>query len=433
MSNLNYEKAIIKIKSLLKFGSKPGLRRIKKLMQMIGNPQDNLKCIHIAGTNGKGSVSFAAASILKENGYKAGLYTSPSIMDFRERIQINNKMISKKNICKLMEFFEPFLNKPEFASDPITEFELTTAMAFKFFSDEKCDIAVLETGMGGKLDATNIIKAPICCAVTSVSLDHTQILGNTIEKIASEKLGIIKPDCPVVLGPDMYDSVYKIALSVTQKLKSPIFTAKIPEIENIRYSLDNGTSFTYKNIKITTPLLGEHQIKNIATVLKIISVISQKIKTSEKAIVNGLKKIYIPCRFEIVSHSPLIILDGAHNPAGAEALALAIQTYLKGKNLIGIIGMFKDKDTDAIISKSAPLFNKIFTVEPPSGRAFSLLEITKAVKARNSNTCACDSISNAVKTAVAQSDLQSAVIIFGSFSIMKEAKNFIKTCKNTNK
>lgn len=426
MTNLNYEQAILKIQSLLKFGSKPGLDRIKKLLQMTGNPQDTLKYIHIAGTNGKGSVSFMTASILKESGYKVGLYTSPSITDFRERIQINNEMIPKTKICELVKFFEPLLSNHEFSNDPVTEFELTTAMAFKFFSDEKCDIVVLETGMGGKQDATNIIKEPLCCAITSISLDHTEVLGNTIEKIAVEKFGIMKSNYSTVLGPNMDPSICKIAISISHKLKSSLFIAQTSEIENVNYSLENGTSFTYKNLKITTPLLGKHQINNIATVLKIIEVIRKELNVTEKSIISGLKKTYIPCRFEILSRSPLIVLDGAHNTAGAETLELAVHTYLSGKKLIGIIGVFKDKDVQGIISKTAPLFNKIFTVEPKSDRALSLCEITKTVRIYNANVSPCLSVSNAVQTAISQTNIQSAIIIFGSFSIMKEAKDSIK-------
>jgi dihydrofolate synthase / folylpolyglutamate synthase len=393
---------------------------------MIGNPQDDLKCVHIAGTNGKGSVSFMIASILKESRFKTGLYTSPSIMDFRERIQTNGKMIPKKKICELIKFFEPFLKSREFINDPVTEFELTTAMAFKYFSDEKCDISVIETGMGGKLDATNVIKNPLCCAVTSVSLDHTEILGNTIEKIAKEKFGIIKSGYPVVLGPCMDDSVCKIAESTALNLKSPIFTAQTQEIQNIKYSLTDGTSFMYKNMSLNTPMLGKHQVTNMATVFKIIDVIGQKLSISPKAIKIGLKKTHVPCRFEVLSHSPLIILDGAHNPAGAETLVSAIKTYLKRKKLIGIIGMFKDKDVNGVISKSVRFFSKIITVEPQSKRALSLSEITKAVKAYNPTVLPCQSVSDAIELAVSQSDSRSAIVIFGSFSIMKEARNFIK-------
>jgi dihydrofolate synthase/folylpolyglutamate synthase len=308
----------------------------------------------------------------------------------------------------------------------VTEFELTTAMAFKFFSDEKCDIVVLETGMGGKLDATNVIKSVACSAVTSISLDHTEILGDIVEKIAKEKFGIIKPGCPVVLGPCMKKSVYEIADSVAFNLNSPVFKASTKEFKNITYSLADGTSFEYHGLNLTVPLLGKHQINNVATVLEIINVIGKEFQVTEDAVKSGLKKTYIPCRFETASRLPLIILDGAHNPAGASSLANAVQTYLNGKKLIGIFGVFKDKDVDGIVSKTARLFNKILTVEPNSKRALPLSEITKEVKLYNANVLPFENVSDALKFAVSQVDAQSAIFVFGSFSIMKEAKKFIK-------
>ena len=186
---MTYEQAILKIKNLEKFGSKPGLERVRKLLELIGNPQEKLKFIHVAGTNGKGSVCFMLASILKECGYKTGLFISPSIMDFRERISVNGEMIPENDLCEILEKLEKF--KSEFSEDPLTEFEITTVMAFEYFSRVKCDVVVLETGMGGRLDSTNVIKAPLCAVITTVSLDHTNFLGKNINEIATEKLELL--------------------------------------------------------------------------------------------------------------------------------------------------------------------------------------------------------------------------------------------------
>ena len=426
MKNLTYKKVLEKIKKIKNFGSKPGLERIEKLLRLIENPQDNLKFIHVAGTNGKGSVSFLTCSILKEAGYKVGLYTSPEIFDFRERITINGKMIPKNKVCEIMAFFEPILAAPEFKNDPITEFELTTAMAFKYFFDEKCDIVVLETGLGGKMDATNVIKKPLCSVITSVSLDHTHILGNTLEKIAKEKLGIVKKECPLVLGKGIPESIQKTAEKIARLNHSKLYLAKNTELKNIKLSVPSGISFEYENTKIKTPLLGLHQTKNFATVLNIISVLEEKLKITKKAVCKGFKNVKIPCRLEVISENPLFILDGAHNEESVRALTDFIKNYLYKKYyLIGIIGMYKDKDYKTTISLSTPFFDEILTVKPNSQRALSLEKITNYSIKLNKNTAACEKISEAVSQALkkAKNQKNSAIIAFGSFSIMSDIKH----------
>ena len=197
---MNYKEAINFVNSKTNFETKPGLERITKLMELVGDPHKNINYIHIAGTNGKGSVSFMLASVLKESGYKTGLYISPAIDDIREKIQINGKFIPEKDFSEILSALKPVVDNEVFKDDPISEFELITAVAFCYFKKENCDIVIVETGMGGKWDATNIIQNPICSVITSISKDHTQILGDSIEKIANEKLGIIKPFCPVVIS-----------------------------------------------------------------------------------------------------------------------------------------------------------------------------------------------------------------------------------------
>ena len=419
-----YNDEIYKIKSLEKFGSKPGLKRIKKLLNLIGNPQDKLKCIHIAGTNGKGSTCCFVSSVLKESGYKVGLYSSPSIYDFRERIQVNGDKISKSEICNLIEFFESHLKNKYFENDPVTEFELVTAIAFKYFFDKKCNYVVLETGMGGTFDATNVILNPICTAITSVSLDHTHILGDTEEKIAKEKLGIMKKNSPMILSDNMPKFVYDLAEEISEKLNCKVIRAFLSDIKNINSAIDIGIEFEYKNLFLKTRFLGEHQIQNISTALKILETIESVERKKLCGIKEGFLNASLPCRLEIISNNPIIILDGAHNPAGAETLSNFIKKYLKGKKIIGIIGMFKDKDCVGVISKVVPLLNKIFTVSPSNNkRALSLEKITEVCKIYNENTFPCEKISSALKLALKNSsEKDSAIIVFGSFSIMKYIK-----------
>ena len=422
-----YNDAIYKIKSLEKFGSKPGLKRIKRLLNLIGNPQDKLKCIHIAGTNGKGSTCCFVSSVLKESGYKVGLYSSPSIYDFRERIQVNGEKISKSEICSLIEFFESHLKDKYFENDPVTEFELVTAMAFKYFFNKNCDYVVLETGMGGTFDATNVISKPICAAVTSISLDHTHVLGSTEQEIAKEKLGIMKKNSKIVLADNMQDFVYDLAQKMAKKLDCKVYRACLNDVKNISSGIDSGTEFEYRNLKLRTKFLGEHQVQNISTALKTL----ETIEFAEGILLSGIKKGFLnaslPCRLEIVSKRPLIILDGAHNPAGAKTLLNFIEKYLKNRKIIGVVGMLKDKDYEGVFSKLAPVFSKIFTVMPKgNSRALSLEKITEVCKIYNENTFSCQNISSALKLALeSSSEKDSAIIVFGSFSIMNNIKREI--------
>ncbi len=424
--NVIFKNMELKFGSIVFAGSKPGLFRIKKLLDMAKNPQDNLKCIHVAGTNGKGSNCFTLASILQEAGYKTGLYTSPEIINFGERIKINGVMISNSKAEQILDFFEPFLKSKEFESDPITKFELMTAMAFKYFSDEKCDVVVLETGLGGSFDATNVIKKPLCSVITSVSRDHTQVLGNSIEKIANEKLGIIKPHCPIVLAPNMDKCVYNLAVKKANETKSGLHLAKIENIANIRYSLTEGTTFNFENCSYKTNLHGEHQINNLATVFEAVKAINSKIKVPKQAVIDGIHKAKVPCRLEVASKNPIIILDAAHNPQGAKSLKQFITNYLSGKKVVAVVGMLSDKDADTTMKILAPNFEKIFTVTPPSPRALSASALAKISKKYNKNTFAIGDIKIAIGKAASLTCNNLAIVVFGSFYIMKEAKLTIK-------
>ena len=430
---MNYRQAEEIINSAKKFGSKPELERIEKLLKIIDNPQDQLKCVHIAGTNGKGSVSFSLASVLKSAGYKVGLFTSPEISDWREKIQINGEKISKSKVCELLDFFKPILESKDFEEDKITEFELITAMAFKFFKDEQCDIAVIETGMGGKWDATNVLKKPICSIITSISKDHTKFLGDTLEQIAEEKCGIIKPHCPVILAENQPQEVQAIAKSIAKIRESEIIIANISCVKNVTCNIENGMQFDYKNLHINTNLMGKHQIKNLTCVLTALEVIKKDFKIPNKSVVEGLSQVAIPCRLEIVNRNPIVILDGAHNPAGAETLSDFIKNHLKGKKIIGIMGMFKDKDFETVCATVAPLLNKIYAVQSNSQRALELSKMRGCVAKYNKNVEEKKVIKEALQTALQEySSNNDVVIVFGSFSIMAEAKNFFDTLsKNT--
>lgn len=424
---MNYKEAIDFLNSKINFGSKPGLKRITKLMELVGNPHKNINYIHISGTNGKGSVSFMLASILKKSGYKTGLYISPAIDDVREKIQMNGNFISEKDFAEIVSILEPAVNNKVFKDDPITEFEFSTAVAFSYFKKENCDIAIVETGMGGKWDATNIIQNPICSVITSISKDHTQILGDTIEKIAYEKLGIIKPFCPVIISANQKKEVYDIANKIAKEINSDIFVADTGVLKNVNISLDNGIQCKYKDLKINLNTCGKYQIENISTVCKVLTIIKEKLHIDKKSVVNGFKNVYLPCRTEVIHKvSPRIILDAAHNISGIEKLKEFIKDNFKKEDLIGVVGIFKDKDFEHMLKEIAPCFEKVFTVEPNSPRKLPLKDITECVLKYNKNSSAEKSVEKAIKSAIESANKSSTIIVFGSFSIMKEAREATK-------
>ncbi|MGN1043206.1 MAG: bifunctional folylpolyglutamate synthase/dihydrofolate synthase [Acutalibacteraceae bacterium] len=424
---MTYAEAVKKINARLKFGSNQSLDRIKKLLYLADNPEKGIKYIHVAGTNGKGSVCYALENILKKANYKTGMYISPSINSLNERIRVNGECISDKKFAEIYSFFDPLTHDAFFNNNPVTEFEIMTAMAFKFFKDSECDIVVLETGMGGRLDATNVIDSPLCSVITSIDLDHTKVLGNSIQKIALEKCGIIKKDSEVIVGPRQHLTVYSTAQVFSKMANSPMYIADISYLENLKYSLDNGFSFSYKGVDLKVLLHGEYQIENFATICKTLDILRKKIDIPIKSIKEGFKTLYIPCRMEIVHKNPLVILDSAHNPAGADKLSQFMRTNLKGKNIVGVIGAFKDKDVKSMIFETTDLFTKIITVEPKSKRAMPLEKLTKIASEYNNNVLACTNIEQAVKEALKNSQKNTCIIFFGSFSIMNDVKISLKS------
>lgn len=420
---MTYEYMLEKIKYMENFGSKPGLERIRKLMNFVGNPQNKLNCIHVAGTNGKGSVCFALESILRAQGYKTGLYISPSISDFRERISVNGININKKELVKIFEYFEPLLQNKELEHDPLTEFELTTAMAFKFFYDSNCDIAIIETGMGGKLDATNIIEKPLCSVLTSISLDHTQILGDTIEKITTEKCGIIKPNQPVIICDEQPEKVYEIVKNACLKSNSAFIKAYKDELKNKKTNVFNGISFEYESKKIETQILGKHQFINIACALKAIETIKDVFPVRVENIQKALKTLKTPCRLELVKKNPTIILDAAHNPQGVSRLADFLKENCRSRKIHGIVGMFRDKDYENSLKNISGIFETIYTISPNNKRAETLEKITECAKKYCKNVIPCKNIKFALSKAESFMDNNDILVIFGSFSVMKDFKN----------
>lgn len=362
---MNYKEALNYIHSLLVFGSIPGLERVSELLDKLGNPQNDLKFIHVAGTNGKGSTCTMLSEVYKESGYKTGLYTSPYIVDFRERMQINGEYIPKETLARLTE-------RVKNTGVVVTEFEFITALAFLWFAEENCDIIILEVGLGGRFDATNVIKSPLCSVIMKIDYDHTAILGDTIEQITNEKCGIIKKGQPTVSYPLQQKEALDVILSHNKD-------AALPDLNKLKIiSTDiKGNRFIYDNTEYKTRLIGEHQIYNAITVIE--TVRATNLKVSKEALVRGIKKAAIPARLELISEQPLVFLDGAHNPNGADAISSFMKNY--DGEICAIVGMMKDKNCEGFISQVIPFCKSVVTVSvkenPRTATAEELAEISE--------------------------------------------------------
>lgn len=429
--SIDYQKSINFINSHLAFGIKPGLDRIGLLLDYLGNPQKKLKFIHVAGTNGKGSTCNMISSVLSSAGYKTGLFTSPFVLDFRERMQINGEMISQKELISTLKSLIPFIEKLEDQKIYITEFELITAMAFKWFEKNKCDVVVLEVGLGGRFDATNIIETPLVSAITSISLDHTKILGHTVEKIAEEKSGIIKMNGTTVLYPDQVDSVKDIIIKTCDKKNNSLIVPNLEMIKLISSSID-GSEFYFENTYIKLPLIGEHQVKNFAVVMSVIKVLGEiGFNISDKNIQDGILNVKIVARLEVISKNPLIIIDGAHNESGAKVLAQTVRAFFGDKKIIGIMGVLEDKDVNKIIKELIFLCNHLITVAPNNSRAMSANKLAEKAKEFCDKVEDISDLEEAVLKALSLADDESVVLIFGSLYLAGEIRPIIlKNIKN---
>ncbi|MGN1134483.1 MAG: bifunctional folylpolyglutamate synthase/dihydrofolate synthase, partial [Oscillospiraceae bacterium] len=313
------------INSFSKKGGKvTDLSRIEKLMNAIGNPQDSLEFIHIAGTNGKGSMAQMFSEILTDAGYKVGLFTSPYIIEYNDRIRINNQNISNEDLKRISDRIDPIVMKADCCKD-FSQFEITQAIAMTYFAEQKCDIVVLEAGVGGLLDSTNIIKKPLVSVIGSIAFDHTAILGDTIEEIAFQKAGIIKPGCPCVLSPGNPMEAVNVVRQQAIENHSQLVIPNLMLCRAYKWDI-SGCEFSYKGQSYSLAMGGLHQISNAITVIEAIKYPAEKLKISTQNVINGLKKAVLPARIEIIKSKPLTILDGGHNPDGMKALAKALET-----------------------------------------------------------------------------------------------------------
>jgi len=341
---MNINEALQYIHSVTWLGSVPGLERVTELLHRLGDPQDKVKTVHIAGTNGKGSTAATLSSILVKAGYNVGMCTSPYIFRFNERMQFNDGEVTDEELCEIVEFVKPHADAMEHSP---TEFELVCAITFEYFARKNCDIAIVEVGMGGRLDATNVIKAPECSVIMSIGLDHVKELGDTLEKIAAEKAGIIKPGCDVVLYHQT-QGVMDVVKSVCDE-KGCDLTVTEPHALEVLPGGIGCLEFIYKGTKYKTPLLGEHQAKNAAAVLETVEVLRRSgWNIPDEAVHAGMESVKWPARFEIISKNPWFVVDGGHNPQCAETVAANIRRYFPNMHIVLLTGVLGDKDFNSL-------------------------------------------------------------------------------------
>ena len=420
---MNTQQAIEYIHSVFWKGSIPGLSRTFELLEKMGNPQKDLKFVHIAGTNGKGSTAAMTASILRKAGYCTGLYTSPYIYKFHERMQVDGEMIRDEELVEITEFVKPLADS--MAQSP-TEFELVTCIAFEFFKRRGCNIVVLEVGMGGELDSTNVIPTPEVAVITNIGLDHTDYLGSTVEEIALTKAGIFKAGGDAVVYRSTLN-VEKVFESVCAQRNVKLKKADFDSIKPISHGLDGQIFDCCGYEKLQIPLLGAHQMKNAAVVLAIIETLTQKgWKIDKQDIYDGMRDVSWPGRFDVVGKKPLFIIDGGHNPQCIEALVKNIGDYLAGKRVVALTGVLADKDYGDMYRPVMPLVEQFVCVTPPNPRRLLARELAEHLTKAGAKATACEEIADGVKLAVELAGEDGAVLCFGSLYTIGDIKNALE-------
>ena len=402
-------------------GQKPGLERIRRLLGRLGNPQRELKFVHIAGSNGKGSTAAMTASILTAAGLKTGLYTSPHLWRFQERFQVDGVPVSERDLADAAA-------QALDAAEDETEFELMTAVGLLCFLRAGCGIAVLETGLGGRLDSTNIIPAPEAAVITHIGLEHTELLGNTRALIAREKAGIIKTGCDAVLYSQNREVEQVVEAACRERSVPLVRTA--PEYLEVLSSGLEGQDFTYRGKgPYHIPLLGGHQRYNAAAALEAVWALERRgWRISQDSVREGLAKTVWPARLELARRAPDVILDGGHNPQCMEALGRALKELYPGKKLIFLTGVLADKDYPAMLGEILPLAREFYTITPDSDRAMSAQELAEYLKGRGAAAFACESVREGLERALAAASPQDAVCACGSLYMIGGVRHLLGLC-----
>lgn len=415
---MNYNEALEYINGTEWYGSKPGLERVSELLCRLGEPQKGLKYVHVAGTNGKGSASAMLASILKASGYKTGLFTSPYLARFTERMRINGKEIDPDRLAEIVTRVAPLADAMD---EHPTEFELMTAAGLLWFAEEKCDIVVLEVGLGGRYDATNVIDSPEVAVIMNIGLDHTAVLGESVEKIAWEKSGIIKPGCDAVLY-EQSASVTEVVREECEKQNARLHTADFSKILGEFDSLD-GQVFTYRDDAYALPLLGAHQRKNAAVAIEAVQVLRERgWRLEQSDVEHGLYAVSWSARFELVGEEPYFIVDGGHNPQCAQTVAENLMNYFPERKRVLLVGVLADKDYESLTEILNTAADEYVCVTPDSVRALAAEELGKCLERFGKPVHVAESIREGVAAAQDAAGADGAVCAVGSLYMAGEIR-----------
>lgn len=401
-------------------GSRFGTDCEKELLSLLGNPQDKLRFIHVAGTNGKGSFCSMMSSVLQKQGYKVGLYTSPYIVVFNDRIRVNGLPIAEDDINDL---FLRVRQKADTMKTPPSSFDFITAAAFLWFYETKCDIVVLEVGLGGRYDSTNVIKNSLLSVITGIAFDHTEILGDTIEKIAWEKAGIIKENCPALYGGNDEKALNVIKNECEEKHSE--LTVKNPDSLKILSTTLDGTEFEFDGKEYFIRLLGLYQPANAATVLAAIDVLRKHgFEISETAVKDGLSSAVWQARFEKIADEPVVLYDGGHNPQGVRAAVESVRAYFGDKKINLLVGILADKAHGEMAEELAKIADRVICIAPPSPRALPAEALAEEFCEAGANARAANSIKEGVKIALSY---KKPVLVIGSLYSYNDVSESVRS------
>lgn len=423
---MNYTDALSFINKTGKFGSKLGLLNIENLMHELGDPQDSLKFVHIAGTNGKGSTALFISEILRKSGLSVGLYTSPFIYEFNERIKVDGKNIPDEDFARIMDSVVLAIEKmTEKGMEHPTEFEIITASAFLYFYEKKCDVVVLEVGLGGRFDATNIIKTPVLSVITKIGIDHNEFLGNTIEKIAFEKCGIIKKGVPVISCPEQREGAISVIKDIAKKNESPLVIPNTDTLEIKKCDI-SGSTFIYKDMEITLKQIGYYQIFNAITAIESALYLSENgFNITKENIKDALKTAVWQGRMEIISNNPTVIIDGSHNADGIDAFIKTAKEVFGAKKPICLFSMLKDKDYDYALSRLSEVTDTLVLTEIDSPRKETVDNLYKKAEGRFLNIYKEAKNEDAVKKALSIANDTDSVVAIGSLYMLSSIKDAV--------
>ena len=425
---MEFEESIEYIANFPRFKKEPSLNEMKMLLEKLGNPEKKLRSINVAGTNGKGSTVAMLASVLSTAGYKTGRYISPYVLEFRERMMINGKMIGKKRLVKIVETVKE--KADELIADGImlNAFEITTACAMLWFAEENCDFVVLEAGLGGRFDATNTVPEPVLQIITAVGLDHMEQLGDTVAKIAAEKCGILRPGCTLLTSPGQEQEVLTTMLNKCAELDATFVTGAAGRAKIISCDA-SGMDVLIGKTELSLSLGGKHQINNLLTVYSAVSILREKhFVIKDEHLVEGIAATKFPARFELCSKEPMVILDGAHNPQAAKALAINVEEFLPKKRIL-LCGMMADKDCETVMAELAPHFEHIITVPVQNPRMVKPEKLADIAKKYCGDVAAKENAKEALAEALENLKDDEALVVAGSLYLASELRPMLMRYK----